>query len=121
MTGVRTRISALALVGAILMAGANPLLGPEQLRAACAARAHACGRTPRLITCCCGDGGSLVATTPGLVALREQRLIAASAMAVVFDHLCAPAAVVPLTASGASPPGAAVPSDVGRPSCNLRL
>jgi hypothetical protein len=53
----RARLSAIALVTAMLVAGAAPLFAAEPAHAACLAHHHDCSNTAQLKGCCCIEPG----------------------------------------------------------------
>jgi hypothetical protein len=57
VTGLRTRLSALALVVAI-MATATGSAFAQNRHPACEAKQHDCGPSAKIASCCCGDLGA---------------------------------------------------------------
>ncbi len=95
MTSVR-KLSAVAVVTALLFGAAAPLVAAEPAHNACAARQHACGQTARITPCCCPDNGQQSAN-PAPVPTRIQASPTFVALAVTAHALPA-VATAPSTA-----------------------
>lgn len=56
-TALRTKLSTIVLVAAVLTAAGAPVFA-AQLHPVCAAKQHDCGTTAKISKCCCDDQGS---------------------------------------------------------------
>jgi hypothetical protein len=106
---LRTKISAVALVTSLLVAVGGPVF-TQAAHPVCVAKQHECGKTAKIVKCCCGDqDASRIDSTP-----VESRLEVWGEMTV--------ASVVPNAMHVVSQPASFAPVDTSPPRlCLLEL
>jgi hypothetical protein len=91
VTTLRARLSAIAIVTAMLVMGAAPLFASEPGEPACATHHHDCSKTAQLRGCCCIDQGerlSEAVPAPGKTQITQP--IADATVVVTIAPLAMP-------------------------------
>lgn len=104
---LRTRLTALAIIAAVLTVAAAPALA-AQAHPVCTAKHHGCGQTATLIRCCCGEPGQ-PSTQSGPVQSPVQVGVDVSAIADPFPIAPATDGAEAIAHPRAFPPGAPPP------------